>query len=93
MSNVKLTVLDREQGKNPRQIRRSGFLPGSIYGKGMDAKNIQVNTHEFELLYKKNQDSTWEISLGSEKFNAKIQELQLNYATNEFLNVEFSVLS
>ncbi len=91
MANAKLTITAREEGKNPRQIRSAGFLPGSIYGKGMEAKSIQVNTHEFEMAYKNNQEGTWELTLGKEKFNAKIQELQMNYATNEFLNVEFTL--
>ena len=92
MANAKLTITAREADKNPRQIRSAGFLPGSIYGKGVEAKSIQVNTHDFEMAYKNNQEGTWELALGKEKFNAKIQELQVNYATNEFLNVEFALV-
>ena len=89
MANVQLTITAREEDKNPRQLRQAGFLPGSLYGKGIEAKNIQVNTHDFEMAYKNNQEGTWELVLGKEKFTAKIQELQVNYATTEFLNVEF----
>lgn len=92
MANAKLTIQNREEDKNPRQIRSAGFLPGSIYGKGMEAKNIQINTHEFELAYRNNKEGAWELNLGKEKFNAKIQELQINYSTNEFLNVEFALV-
>lgn len=92
MAKAKLKIENRAEGKNPRQIRAEGFLPGSIYGKGMDAKNIQINTHEFELAYRDNKEGEWELTLGKEKFNAKIQELQANYATSEFLNVEFAVI-
>lgn len=92
MAKAKLTITAREEGKNPRQIRQAGFLPGSIYGKGIEPKNIQVNTHEFEMAYRENQEGTWELTLGKEKFNAKIQELQKNFATNELLNVEFALV-
>lgn len=92
MSNVKIKINERQTDKNPRQIRQMGFLPGSLYGKNMDAKSFQVNTHEFELAYKGNKDATWELSLGKEKFSAKIQELQVNYSTNELLNVEFALV-
>jgi ribosomal protein L25 (general stress protein Ctc) len=92
MANAKLTILERETDKNPRQIRSAGFLPGSIYGKGIEAKSIQINTHDFEMAYKNNQEGTWELVLGKEKFNAKIQELQKNFATNELLNVEFALV-
>lgn len=89
MANAKLKIENRDENKNPRQIRTAGFLPGSIYGKGIEAKNIQINTHEFEMAYKNNKDGEWELTLGKEKITATIQELQKNYATNEFLNVEF----
>ena len=92
MANAKLKIENREEGKNPRQIRQAGFLLGSIYGKNIEAKNIQVNSHEFELAYRNNKEGEWELDLGKEKFNAKIQELQMNYATGEYLNVEFTVI-
>ena len=92
MANAKLTIIERETDKNPRQIRQAGFLPGSLYGKGIEAKSIQINTHDFEMAYKNNKECSWELALGKEKFNAKIQELQVNYATNEFLNVEFALI-
>ncbi len=91
MANAKLKIELREEGKNPRQIRANGFLPGSVYGKGMEAKNIQINTHEFELAYRDNKENTWELDLNGEKLNVKIQELQVNYATKEYLNVEFAL--
>ena len=89
MANAKLKIEKRDENKNPRQIRSAGFLPGSIYGKGIEPKNIQIDTHEFEMAYKNNKEGEWELTLDKEKFTATIQELQKNYATNEFLNVEF----
>ena len=92
MAKTKLKIENREEGKNPRQLRSIGKLPASLYGKGIEAKNIQVNAHEFEMAYRNNKDGEWELSLGKEKFNAKIQELQVNYSTNEYLNVEFATI-
>jgi ribosomal protein L25 (general stress protein Ctc) len=92
MPNSKITVTKRDEAKNPRQLRAAGFVTGSIYGKGMDAVNIQLNAHEFELQYKNNKESNWEIDLEGKKLNTKIQELQINHATGEFLNVEFATI-
>lgn len=92
MAQAKLKIENRTADKNPRQIRAMGFVPASIYGKGMEAKNVQINTHDFEMAYKVSHADTWELSLGSEKFNVKIQELQKNYATNEILNIEFALV-
>ena len=90
--SAKLKVEERIEGQTPRQIRSAGFIPVSIYGKGIDAKSGQVNTHEFEMAYKNNKEGNWELSFGKEKFTAKIQEWQENYATSEFLNVEFQAI-
>jgi len=92
MANATIKAQVRDSEKNPRQLRSAGILPGSLYGKGIDAKNIQIDNHEFELLYKANKDAVWELNFGKEKVNAKIQELQVNYATNEFLNIEFKTV-
>ncbi len=92
MAKTKLKIESREESKNPRQLRAAGNMPGSLYGKNMEAKSIQINTHEFEMAHRNNKDGEWELSLGKEKYNAKIQELQINYATNEYLNVEFTVI-
>ena len=91
MSNAQIKITSRED-KNPRQIRTAGSLPGSLYGKGMEPKNIQMDTHEFEMAYKANKEGDWELILDGKKINAKIQELQVNYATSEFLNVEFMAI-
>jgi len=87
--STKLNVVERPENQNPRQIRNAGFIPVSVYGKNMDTKIAQVNTHEFEMAYKKADENSWELALGSEKINAKIAELQKNHATGEFLNIEF----
>lgn len=89
---IKLSAQEKETDKNPRQLRASGFIPATIYGKGMESKNIQLNTHEFELASRNNRDAKYEICLGKEKFNVVIQELQMNYATNTTLNVEFKTV-
>ncbi len=92
MANAKIKISDRDETKNPRQIRAQGFIPGSIYGKDVEAKNIQLNAHEFELLYKANKNETWELKLDKTAYKAKIQELQMNNSTGEFLNIEFAVV-
>ena len=78
-----------------RYTKKGDIVLDLFFGSGttgIEAKNIQVNTHEFEMAYRENQEGTWELTLGKEKFNAKIQELQKNFATNELLNVEFALV-
>lgn len=88
---IKLNAQEREADKNPRQLRASGFIPATVYGKGMDSKNIQVNAHEFEMTSRGNLNATFELAVGKEKFNVVIQEIQKNYSTNTVLNIEFKL--
>ena len=63
MAKAKLKIEVREEGKNPRQLRASGNLPGSLYGKNIDAKNLScpvsktVVTNKFLAL----SDGPWQI--------------------------------
>lgn len=88
---VKIKAEDRAQDKNPRQLRAEGLLPATVYGKGMDSKSIQINAHEFNMAYKNNKEAVYEISVGKEKFSAKVQEAQTQYSDNTILNVEFKL--
>lgn len=88
---IKLNAKERETDKNPRQIRVEGFIPATVYGKGMESKNVQICAHEFEMSTRNNKDAVFELNVGSEKYNVVIQELQKNYSTNQVLNIEFKL--
>lgn len=86
---IKLEAQERSQDKNPRQLRAEGLLPITIYSKGMESRSLQINCHEFKMAYKNNKDAVYEIVVGKEKFSAKVQEAQIQYSDNQFLNIEF----
>lgn len=50
MEDTKLIAKKRElQGSsNARRLRKTGNIPGVIYGEGKEATAIQLNTHKFE---------------------------------------------
>lgn len=89
---IKLNALEREADKNPRQLRSAGFVPATVYGKGMESKNIMVCAHEFEMATRNNRDAVIELQAGKDKFKVVIQELQINYSTNQVLNIEFKLV-
>ena len=88
---IKFAAETRDESLNPRQLRASGNLPATVYGKGIESVSVQVNTHEFMQTYKNNKEATFELSVGSKKYNVVVQNVQKNYATNEVLHVEFKV--
>ena len=40
------------QGKANKRLRREGFVPGVVYGKGESSTNVQVEAKTFEILYR-----------------------------------------
>lgn len=89
---VKIEAQAREEGKNPRQLRAEGKLPATLYGKGMESLSLQLVTHGFNLAYRGNTEATFEFSVGSKAYKAVVQDVQMNYSTNEMLNVEFKAV-
>ncbi|NJL71989.1 MAG: hypothetical protein HC888_10510 [Candidatus Competibacteraceae bacterium] len=41
MEKIKLAVSKRE-AKTPNQLRREGFIPGTLYGAGVASENVQL---------------------------------------------------
>ena len=53
MARKELAVEPREVvGKKVAQLRRKGFLPAHIYGKGLESRSVQVKTEEMERTLK-----------------------------------------
>lgn len=82
----KRTVL----GKKVKKLRREGFLPGNVYGKGLRSYALQVKLVDFEAVYKE----AGETGLVDLTFDAKtkpvlIKNLQMNHATRTLLHVDF----
>ncbi|HWY79921.1 MAG TPA: 50S ribosomal protein L25 [Candidatus Sulfotelmatobacter sp.] len=82
----KRTVL----GKKVKKLRREGFLPGNVYGKGLESHALQIKLSDFENVYK----NTGETGLVDLAFDGKskpvlIKNLQMNHATRTLLHVDF----
>ena len=92
LSESAIETQPRTQGANPRQIRVKGFLPITVYGKGVESQSLQIEAHSFKLLYRKNPEATFELVIDGKKVNAVVQDIQVNYSTNEYLNVEFKLV-
>ena len=63
MSKISIEVEEKDASLNPRQLRATGKLPATIYGKGMDSVSVQLDAHNFVHTYKNNKDATYELSL------------------------------
>lgn len=97
MARIELPVETRQvTGKKVAALRRSGVLPGNVYGKGLDSVSIQIRTEEM--------DKTLKASTANEVFDLKItgesetrpvvlQKLQRHPITSSPLHAEFYQVS
>lgn len=91
-TKFKIKAALRDANLNPRQTRALGFLPVTVYGKGMDSISAQVNTAEFTLSYRDNKEGLYTLELDSKTYEVQVQSVQKNFATNELQSIEFKVL-
>lgn len=82
----KRTVL----GKAVKKLRRTGSLPANVYGKDLESTAIQVNTKEFEAIYKEaGETGLVDLKVGDETRPVLIKNLQLQYPLRIPLHVDF----
>jgi len=78
-------------GKQVRNIRRSGAVPGVIYGHGVSATPVAVNRVAFEKAYRQAGESTLlDLAIeGGTPVKALIQDVQLHPTTGAVRHVDF----
>ncbi len=77
-------------GKQVKKLRREGFLPGNVYGKGLNSVALQVKLSEFKDVYKEaGETGLVDLSYGDKKKPVLIKSLQMNHATQTLLHVDF----
>lgn len=89
---IKLNIEEKEADKNPRQIRQAGFIPLTIYGKGVESVSAKVDTRTFVNTYKNNKEAVYELVLGKKSYKTTVVTAQKNYATSEYMNIEFKLV-
>lgn len=84
----RLRVKPREE-KNPRALRRKGFIPGVVYGHGVH-RLIQVEQGELErLLSQITRSSRITLVLDGEEWETFIKEIQYHPLTDQVLHIDF----
>lgn len=91
MKHPQLKAEDREVlGKKVKKLRREGFLPGNVYGKGLNSHALQVKLSDFENVYKEaGETGLVDLSYAGQTKPVLIKSLQMNHATRTLLHVDF----
>ena len=89
MSKSQLTAKTRNNSLNPRQLRSSGKLPATLYGKGMDSVSLELDSKEFATTYKKDKNAIFELKVDKEIYSTIVKKVQVKAINDNLLNVEF----
>lgn len=97
MDNVTLKLEKRDftGGRKADRLRKSGYIPAVVYGKGMEPVSTQVKTADLkQFLSKHGKNSVFMTEFAEENnFSALIKEVQYNVFGSEILNINFQKVS
>lgn len=90
---MKIEATKREiSGKKVKNLRSTGSIPASLFGRNLDSKSIEVNTKDFRKLFAGvGHNIIFDIHIkGEDKpVKALVKEVQRNPVTDEILHVGF----
>ena len=94
MSNATLSLMAEERhetGRHVRALRRTGKVPGIVYGHGKEPILVSVPSRELALVLRRAGATTLvELSVGSNKaLPTLLREVQRDPRTQEFQHVDF----
>lgn len=90
-----LSVEKRENLKKSalNRLRKSGRIPGVLYGKNVESTPLSMDAAEFLQAIKKNRTGLLQISLDGENHSVMVQDVQKDDITNEIKHVDLKKVS
>ncbi len=81
-------------GKQVKQLRRAGRLPGVIYGHNVEPVNISLDAHEASLVLPKVSSSTLiTLDVDGKEYATLVREKQRNFIKNRLIHIDFLAVS
>lgn len=92
MDRIALNAKDREViGKNVKQLRRDGFVPGHVYGNTKTPENVTVKSTDFMKVFSEvGETGLINLRIGEEKVRpVLIRGVQVGPVRGELLHIDF----
>jgi len=93
---VNIAAQPRQTGKKSMltELRLQGMIPGVLYGSGMDAVSIAVNSADFTRCYKKSfaELTFFEVELEGKKYHTILKEKLIHPVSRKVLHLDFMVV-
>ncbi|MCO4755377.1 MAG: 50S ribosomal protein L25 [Bacteriovoracaceae bacterium] len=85
---LNLKAQSRDAGQSNKKLRKSGFIPCSMYGKSVESTEIQIPNHALVNCLK-NGGRKVSIEVNGQSYLASIEEAQKEPASSKLLHVSF----
>lgn len=91
MSNAVISAIERLE--KPNQVRKEGYIPGIMYGKGFPSKSIKLEQKELQnLLHGHTRNTKLNIQIGNEVKHSILKKLQKDPTSGKILHVELQTV-
>jgi large subunit ribosomal protein L25 len=93
MAETALKVLERTE--KPQKARRGGFIPGAIFGEGIDrAISVKFELPQFEKILRNHaKNAKLQVKLGDTSRLCLVKEIQKDVISCKILHVDFQAVS
>ncbi|MDX1919328.1 MAG: 50S ribosomal protein L25 [Candidatus Caenarcaniphilales bacterium] len=91
-TNINLELKERDLKQNPREARRNGFIPVTVYGKNLkESLSLQITKADFKKLSLSNykQSLSAVVEGGKRTVLLVMKAIERNPVTEEVLNIQF----
>lgn len=77
-----------------KRLRQNDFIPGVIYGRGIEPENISVSKREIERILKKfGENAILDLTLKDKSYHAMIKDVHHDYVKDQLLHIDFYKVS
>lgn len=74
----------------PHKLRKEGWVPGVIYGKGMDSVTFQIPLKEWKSFYNRAHSKVFEVEVkGEGRHLVSLENIQKDHLGSKVLHLEF----
>ena len=79
-------------GNQVKQLRRDGFVPCELYGKGFENVHLQVNEREMATLFRSGaRNEVISLTVNGTVYSVRVSELQRHPTRKNFLHIDFQI--
>ena len=81
-------------GKHVKHLRTQGLIPATLYGKGLNPQNIQVNDRAFHLVYRQTgRTALIDLLLDGRTISVFVQDVQRHPLSRSIIHIDFKVVN